>query len=489
VHWDPGATSVTKADAEYCFVSELLTQEGYDARFPDEDGEKSDWQSPTVRKQYGRWLDVNDQIRVAEYWRKKRKPIKISLMEDGSVVEGDLPDAVTVRDSHETVIERYVLSGSKILEGPEIFPGKNIPIVPVFGPEEFVDNRVRYRSIIRHAKDAQRMYNYWQTSITEKIALSPRVPFVGTVEQFKGLERMWGNVNNLNKPFIPYNPDPKAPGPPMRVAPAAINASEIQQAQQSIEDIKATIGIYDASLGAQGNETSGRAILARQREGDTSTFAWIDNLSRAIEHAGRILIDLIPHVYDSQRVMRVLGEDDSEKMVTVNEMQVVDPMQGQYQILNDLTVGKYDVKVSVGPSYATKRLEAADSLMGFMQAYPAAAPLIGDLVAKNMDWPGAEEIATRLKKTLPPEMIDDDLSPEEQEAQQQQMQMAQQEQEEQKAMQSQMFQLEAEGKMADIKAKMAKTAKDMAEAEAQELENDAAESGMVEILEQLNGGG
>ena len=220
-------------------------------------------------------------------------------------------------------------------------------------------------------------------------------------DHFKGLEHIWNKANTLNVPWLPYNPDPTAPGAPQRQRPADINAAEIQQANQSIEDIKATIGIFDASLGAQGNETSGRAILARQREGDTATFAWIDNLARGIEHTGRILIDLIPRIYDTQRVMRILGEDQSEKMVTINQVNIVNPWTGDYEVLNDMSVGKYDVRVSVGPSYATKRMEAAESMMSFVQAFPAAAPIIGDLIARNMDWPGAEDIAKRLKAALP----------------------------------------------------------------------------------------
>ena len=482
VSWDPAATDVSRADAKWCFVSEWITTEEFDRRYPNENGEATDWTLDTVRRDFDSWLDQTQRVRLAEYFCIKETPITISLMPDGTTVEGEVEGAIKTRQSSKSVIERYVMSGDRVLEGPEIWAGKYIPVVTIYGPEEFVDGRIRFRSMIRHAKDAMRMYNYWQSSITEKIALAPRAPYTITKKQIEGLEGWWENANNLDTMYIPFNNDPSMPGPPQRTAPPAINAPEIHQANQSIDDIKATIGIHDASLGAQGNETSGKAILARQREGDTATFAWIDNLSRGIEHTGRILIDLIPKYYDADRVVRILGEDDSQKMVRLNEV-VQNEETGAWEVLNDTSVGKYDVRVSVGPSYSTKRQEAADSMMSFMQAYPNAAPMIGDLIAKNMDWPGAEEIAKRLKATIPPEMLDEDLTPEEQEQQQQAMQQQQQQQQMEQAMAQEMFMLEKAKKEADIRAVEAKTEKDLAEAEAQEIENDAIETGVAELLQ------
>lgn len=479
VYWDNNSTDYCRQDAMWCFVTDYMTKEAFDRKYPDEEGAR-DWESSHVRKSFGGWVDTTDRVRVAEYWRKKEVKKTISQMPDGSVLEGKQDGALKTRESIDYEVERYILSGEKIIKGPEKWPGKHIPIVTTYGPEEFIDGRIRYRSIIRHAKDPQRMYNFWQTAITEKIALSPRAPFIGTVEHFKGLERYWDNANNLNKAYLPYNPDPKSPGvKPERQQPAAINAAEIQQSMQAIDDLKATTGIHDASLGAKGNETSGRAILARQREGDTATFAWIDNLSRGIEHTGRILIDLIPKIYDTQRVIRILGEDGSEKFATINEMQY-DPMSGIVEVLNDLSVGRFDVTVTVGPSYATKRIEAAESMMGFMQAYPNAAPIIGDLIAKNMDWPGADDIAERLKKTIPPEILDEEKSPEEMQQQAEAMKQ-------QQAMQQEAYKLDKQAKIADIRAKMAKAQKDLSEAEAQDIENDATQAGIIGLMERLNG--
>lgn len=443
VYFDPGAKRYDKSDGRWTFVVEWITKEDFEAKYPE--ATPSDWEADLKGNNCSEWMREGNQVRIAEYWRKVPVTRHIALMQDGRRVEWDevppeeYPMVADVADTESWKVTRTLLSGTGILEKEAEFPGEYIPVVPVFGPEEFVDGRNRVRSLIRYAKDPQRMYNYWQTTITEKVALAPKTPFIGTVEQFRGLEKLWEAANNENRAFLPYNPDPLAPDPPQRVAPAAVNAAELQQAAQAVDDLKATTGIHDASLGARGNETSGRAIIARQREGDVATFAWIDNLSRSINLTGRILIGMIPKVYDTARVVRVLGEDDTSQMAQINRPAMTP--QGP-RLINDLTTGKYDITISVGPSYSTKRIEAADSMMAFIQAVPQAAQVSGDLIAKAMDWPGSDDIAERLKKMLPPGMIDEEIPPEQQQAIQGQM-MAQQ-QAAQQAMQLEIADREAE---------------------------------------------
>lgn len=412
ISWDPGAKEYDKSDANWCFVSEWVTKESFEQKYPDKT--PTDWPAEYRQfKTFNTWL-TDDRVRLAEYWVKEPIVKTISLLSDGSVTDHEYaPDQKIIRDgtvlvvvsqrkvkSHKVV--RYLMSGHTILEGPQEFPSRYIPIVPCFGPEEFINDQVRYRSLIRYAKDPQRMYNYWQTSIAEKIAHAPKAPFMLTPDMVEGHEQMWGKANVENRPYLVYNIDEANPGArPQRQEPAYVNAAEIQQSAQAVDDLKATMGIHDASLGAQGNETSGKAILARQREGDTATFAWVDNLSRSIEHTGRILIDMIPRVYDTQRIVRVLGEDDSISMTPINWVD-------NGQMVNDITTGKYDVMITVGPSYATKRIEAAESLMQFVQALPQAGEVAGDLIARSMDWPGADDIAERLRKLLPPGIAEND---------------------------------------------------------------------------------
>ena len=453
VFFDPDAKRYDKSDVKFCFVVEWISKAAFKERYPKHSD--TDWEGQIIRNNCQNWMK-DDEVRIAEYWRKKPVEKAIALMADGRRVEWDDVDpseyelVAEVAKTQSYEVERYLMSGSGVLEGPEVFPGEYTPIVPVFGPEEVVGHRTRHRSLIRYAKDAMRQYNYWQTTVTEKVALAPKAPFLATVKQVQGLERFWDNANTENRAYLPYNPDPSAP-PPQRQMPAAVNAAELQQAAQAIDDLKATTGIHDASLGAAGNETSGRAILARQREGDVATFAWIDNLARSIEHTGKILVGLIPHIYDTQRMVRILGEDNTTQMMPINTPGI--NQQGLPALLNDLTRGKYDVTVSVGPSYTTKRLEAAESLMQFVQAMPQAGQVAGDLIAKNMDWPGADELGERLKKLLPPGMdADYEPSPEE---------IAQQQQSQQIAMRD---------AVAEISLKEAKTAHEEAKARKTEAE-------------------
>lgn len=402
VSWDPGAREYDRSDANWCFVSEWMTKEDFEAKYPGKS--PSDWEQTYKDVQLHQHWIQDDLVRVCEYWVKKPVTKKLGLTIDGQVVEareGLTYERVRTVKTHKVC--RYVLSGHEILEEEKEFPCKWIPIVPVFGPEEFKDGQLRPRSLIRYAKDPMRMYNFWQSTIAEKIALAPKSPWLVTPKMIEGLERFWNAANVENRAYLPYNPDPSAPSNgPKRQDPAHVNPAEIQQSAQAIDDLKATMGMYDASLGAQGNEQSGKAIIARQREGDTASYAWIDNLARSIQHTGRILIDMIPRIYDTERVVRVLGQDESVELVAINSFDEMGNLQ------YDLARGKYDVQITVGPSYATRRLEAADSMLQFIQAVPAAAAVTGDLIAKSMDWPGAEDIAERLKKMLPPGVADDE---------------------------------------------------------------------------------
>ena len=254
------------------------------------------------------------------------------------------------------------------------------------------------------------MFNYWRTASTELVALAPKTPFIGPTGSFNTDQDKWETANVKTHAYIEYD----GPTPPQRQPFAGPPAGALQEAMNAQDDMKSIMGLYDASLGAKSNETSGRAIMARQREGDVSTFNFIDNLSRAIRHAGRILVDMIPKVYSTERVIRVIKEDGSNRSVPINqeynpqqymEADADDSQDMQALVkMHDLTAGKYDILCEAGPSFTTKREEAALQMTEFIRAFPPAAQLIGDLVAKNMDWPGADDIAKRLKAMLPPQL-------------------------------------------------------------------------------------
>lgn len=497
VYFDPSAKEYDKSDGNFLFVTELLKKDEFSKRHPDV--EITNWEYATGDTKD--WIG-KDEIRIAEYWRKIPYERRLLLLETGETVE--FKDGMTINDgmlitqngpiqiTRERVatckkVEYFLLGGDKVIKGPVEWPGKYFPVVPVYGPEEWLEGKPRYRSLFRYAKEPQRQYNYWQSAITEKIALSPKAPFIGTAENFEGYETLWSNANTENRAFLPYNPDPAAPGvAPQRQAPAMINQAEMIQSAQAIDDLKSTMGIFDASLGARSNETSGIAITARQRQGDNATFAWIDNLSRSIELAGKILVDLIPKIYDTQRIIRILGIDDEEDFVEINK-QYYDPMTRTVGIFNDLSVGKFDVKVSSGPSYQTQRMEAAESMMQFIAAVPDAGRVSGDLIAKNMDWPGAEELAERLKKMLPPGLDED--APPQQPDPMQEMQMQAARLRLQKLMQDlQLGQQELQSKSAETQIDTAKAraevAGKMADAEGQNLDNAQK---MLEIQAQHGG--
>lgn len=447
VYGDPNSTCADSSDWNECFVTEMYDKEIFKKKWPK--AEIIDWESDS--HDGADWFS-EDEVRVAEWWRREEVPATLFLLSNGSAMlqktyeeQKEFLDlaGITVKQERQTKtmkVTQYLISGAEILETNE-WAGKYIPIVPVYGDEVVVDGERHFLSLIRFAKDSQQMFNYWRTVSAELVALAPKTPFIGAAGQFTTDATKWQNANNVAYPYIQYDMVTDDNGvtapPPQRQGFAGPPAGALQEAVNAENDMKSIMGLFDASLGAKSNETSGRAILARQREGDVSTFNFTDNLSRAIRHAGRILCDLIPKIYSGPRMLRVIKEDQTTELVPVNGMQPPHQIPGQQpnQADNqlevqavarvfDLTAGKYDVTCETGPSYTTRREEAANQMVEFIRANPASAPIIGDLLAKNLDWPGADEIAERLKKMLPPQLQGQD--PQAQAAQQQMQQMAQQ---------------------------------------------------------------
>jgi hypothetical protein len=305
----------------------------------------------------------------------------------------------------------YKVTGAEKLEEAEV-PFKWIPVFPVWGTELDIDGRIQRSGIVRNAKDPSRMYDFFLTTATEEVALRPRTPYIGAVGQFETAKADWATANQVNYSFLEYDPitvDGTIVGAPQRQPMADVPVGNLQMCAIARDNIKATTGIYDASLGARGNETSGKGIMARQRQGDIANFHYSDNLARAIRHLGRCMISGLGRIYDTARVVRLLGEDGSATTAEINTPTREQTELGQAveRVLNDLTVGDYDVVVSSGPAYSTLRQEAADSMVSMAQSWPKLMEVAGDKVVKSMDWPGAQEIAERIAKTLPPGLADD----------------------------------------------------------------------------------
>ena len=470
VYFDTEAKHPTRSDARFCFVVEHMAKDRFEEEYPK--AEPVNWESDKLPEYMRNWFDGDD-VMIAEYFCKK--PIKrtLGLLADGRVIDmADHPAGIAhveQREVDDVEVVWYKINGAEILEGPTVLPTRHIPVIAVVGEEINVGERVMRSSVIRYAKDPQRLYNYFMSAEAEVVALQPKAPYKVTPKQIEGLERFWEGANTSNKSFLPYNPDPNAPGAPQRETPPVASQGMVDMINRASDDMRGTTGIYDAALGQGSNEKSGIAIRQRQVESDISTSIYVDNLAKAIEHCGRILVEMIPKIYDSTRMVRVLGEDDAEKIVQVMQPFVTET--GEQVYLNDLSRGRYDVRIATGPNYSTKRQEAADAQIEFIRAVPSVASLVMDLIAKNMDWPGADQFAERLRKALPPGIDDRDVSemtPEEQEAYQAEMQQAQQMQ----MLQQQQIMLEMQDKQSIIDERIAKIEK--LSAEAQETKIDAA---------------
>jgi hypothetical protein len=410
VIWDGDAILPNKEDARWCFVPVDISRDSYKERWPDHP--VTDFEGKADAAATG-WCGA-DFVRVCEYWVKKPVTRVLALLPSGAIddVTDDDPRAaryraqgIRVEERESTKVCRYVISYGDILEGPVEWPGRHIPIVRCPGEETRIGRKVKRRGIIRFAKDAQRAYNYGRSTQTEVTALQPKAPFIGTEKNFEQYDQIWSIANRKAFPYLPFTPDPSNGGvPPQRSSPAVSLSGVNETVALAAEDMKAVIGIYDAGLGARSNETSGKAILARQREGDVGSFVYQDNWSRAIRHTAVILNDLIPHVYDAERTIRILGEDGREELIRINQAAPGDGMAETERVLNDVTLGAYDVVFQPGPSYSTRREEAREGMNTFMQAAPQAAALVLDLFAEAQDWPNAEKIGKRLEHLLPPEL-------------------------------------------------------------------------------------
>jgi hypothetical protein len=483
VYMDPMAQDPTGADAEFCFITEDLTKEEYEREYPNAAPLSSMLASGVGDQYLSQWLDENT-IRIAEYFYYTHKKETLNLYPgNNSFFEGTPEDKDMKRMGVKPIRSREVdrrkvmwmkTNGFEVLQEQE-WAGKYIPVVRVIGNEFEVEGQIYISGLVRNAKDAQRMYNYWTSQEAEMLALAPKAPFIGYGGQFEGYEMQWKTANTTNWPYLEVNPDVTdgagAVLPlPQRAAPPLPQTGLIQAKMGASEDIKSTTGQYDASLGVGGNERSGRAILAREKQGDTGTYHYVDNLARAIRHITRQLVDMIPKIYDTERIARIVGIDGEVDMVKINpeqpepvkEIRDVDTGILIEKIYNP-GVGKYDVVVTTGPSYMTKRQESMDAMSQILQGNPQLWSVAGDLFVKNMDWPGAQELADRLAKTIDPKLLENGDKDPALQAAEQQLQAMGQEMEQMYAM-MQNFQksvevqdLERKNFEAEIKAYQAET--------------------------------
>ncbi len=414
---DPNHQNLDGSDAEYGFVYDDMPKDVFRRKYPDalcEGFETTGW--------------VGDKtVRVADYYYKDYETK--TLVEYEMVIAGaamtstgykdGLPEGVRIIQEREVKIctVKYAkITGAEILEEGE-FAGVYIPLVPIVGLEAYMNGKRSFWSLIHPAKDSQRMLNYWRSASTEIMALQPKTPYLGAVGQFDTRKKQWEAANTENFPYLEYDmvvdPTTGVPAPaPQRQQPPTGSPAMMQEAMNAIDAIKGTLGIFDASLGAISPDTSGKAIINRQMQGDNATFHFIDNLATAIQHVGRIIVGIIPTIYSTKRVLRIIGEDGQEKMVPIN--QPVQEVDGGYvaseaggMFLN--FDGKYDVTVDVGPSYASRRQETADKIMELLRIRPEFAEVAGDIFVKNLDFQDAETIAKRIQSMMDPKLLGEDI--------------------------------------------------------------------------------
>lgn len=388
VYDDPRYQMPDASDRKYCFVTEMVDRKEFEAEYG---FEPTSIDEVAVGDDWAMWFE-RDQIRVAEYWRLRTETKTI----EGPPSFGQ--EEPQTRDVKKSIVEQFLMTGDRIIKRTE-WPGTMIPIIPVFGEQKNIEGKKLRKSLIRDAKDAQRVNNYFLSAEVETTALQPKAPYIGVVGQFETDKERWENAHLENYPYLEVDMVDGAPGLPQRQPPPQFPDGLRSAREGAVEGMKAMMGIYDASLGARSNEVSGVAIDERQQQGDFSTYHFIDNMMRAIRYAGSVIIDLLPKIYSAPRVARIIAPDGQADMIAINTV-FIDPQTYQPGIF-DVKAGRYDVVVKSGPSYQTQRQAISNGISDLVKAFPPLMQVAGDLLVKNMDFPDADKVAERLAPPPP----------------------------------------------------------------------------------------
>ena len=496
------------SDAEEGWIFEEMSVSNFRSKFPKAKYSKATFE--TIPEGVGAFWRSEEKIVVCEYFYVEKTPCKLLYLEDGSTMYEDewmeMPEPrpmVALDDdgkpeSRETAkrsVKWCKHSGVEILEKRD-WAGKYIPIIEMVGRESFFEGKRKLWGLVRPAKDSLRAYNYWLSTITEKVGLSPKAPFIIAEGQAEGHEGEWDKANVENRPYLTYKAidvHGNAVAAPKRQEPSQVEAGMMAMLPLLERNVQTALGMFRASVGESESQQSGRAILALQRSSDNGTYHFGDNQAISIKHVGRIILDLTPKIIDTKRIIRLTGEDGAVTTALINPEQEeasysFQGQDGKEKTSYNLSVGKYDVAVTVGPSYNTKRQEAADAMVEMMKSAPQIMATHGDLIFKSMDWPMADKFAERFKKMLPPQLQDAEEGqqqvPTQVAAQMAQMQQAGQE------LQARNAELESgavqarEKVMADMEAKKAELQL-KAHMQAQELELEKAKAQAKIELERM----
>lgn len=419
VYPDPASLEPDRSDMDWCIVSELWPTATFKKKWKGKNAVGIDGpQSDSATNNAISWGSA-DTVRVAEFWQ--RKPIKrtIAQLKDGQSVEitgdgkkqlGQLQSLGIIANTREVdsfTVEMTLVSGSEVLEDNYEFPCKWIPLIPVIGQEIPIEQGTYRHGLIRFQREPQQLHNYFMSVAAESLGQQPKSPYAVTAAMVKNYKNIWDNANRVPTPYLPYDVDPAAPGSaPTRIPPPPLPAGLIQMAQMLADDMKATTGIYDAALGAKSNETSGVAIGQRVQQGDQATYHYVDNLEHGLEHTGRIILDMMPKVYDNQRTLRMKGAPDKKEETIVINKPVMN-YGGEEMVHNDMSQMSFNsVRVILGQNFASRKLQTAQALIGLLQAMPEIGQVAGDIIAKNLDIEDADALAERLHTLLPPKILE-----------------------------------------------------------------------------------
>lgn len=427
VYMDPLAKDPTGSDSRFCFITEDMYRSQFEREFPGVEPISSVTDAGVGDPSISAWIN-EDTIRIVEYFYITHTPDVLNLYPNNQMYLASSLEAkeferigvepIKTRPTSVRKVMWVKSNGYTILDRRE-WMGPRIPVIRVLGNIFEIDGEIYISGLIRNAKDAQRMYNYWTSQEAEMLALAPKAPFIGYGGQFEGYEEQWKTANVNNWPYLEVNPDVQdgqgAVLPlPQRAAPPLAQTGIIQAKMGAADDIKATTGQYGTSLGEMGNERTGAAIYAREQQSNVGTYHFVDNLSHAVRELTLQIVETIPYIYDTQRIARIIGVDGEVSNVRIDPMQsqAVKEIKDESGILIEKIynpgVGIYDVVVTTGPSYLTKRQESQEAMATLLQTAPQLWPVVGDLLVKNMDWPGAQEISERLRRTVDPKLLQKD---------------------------------------------------------------------------------
>jgi len=418
VYFDPNSVRPDGSDAERCLITTVLDKKIFREMYPGAD-DGANFQQRSTGDDTASWVTKED-IRLAEYFYIEREKARLFLLSDGTSAFADSDSfferveaagltVVDERDSFRKAVKWCKMTAMEVLE-EKTWAGKYIPIVPCYGAQVIVDDKRKKYGLVRFAKDPQRMYNFWRTSMTESVALAPKAKWLLAEGQDEGHENEWAMANIKSMPVLRYKQKDieGQPAPaPQRLQPEPPPVGIMEAAGAISADLQMVLGILDPNQLPSGN-ISGKALMGQQAQVDLSNFHFYDNMTRSIKHTGKIILDLIPKIYDTQRVMRIIGSDGQPDMTVINERSAIG------EVLNDVTVGEYDVVMDTGPGFQSRRQQAVESMMPLLTGNAELFNIAGDLVFRNMDFPGADVIADRLAALNPMAQIDEksDIPPE-----------------------------------------------------------------------------